>query len=51
VERFIPRLVEVTGGLIIADCKGDGIQLIEGDAWLEVGAGIGQGFELDILLR
>jgi hypothetical protein len=42
MEQFSPSLVEVSGGVIIAHCVGDDIELLKVDARLEVLVGIGQ---------
>lgn len=40
-----PSGLELTGGLIIAHGKGDGIQCLEGDARFQILSRIGQGFQ------
>jgi hypothetical protein len=45
-KEFSPGLVEALGGLMVADGVSACIQLLEGDAGLEVLVGIGQGLAL-----
>ena len=44
-KKFGPRLVELAGGLIVADFIGDCIQLFKGASWFEVLICVGKGFE------
>jgi hypothetical protein len=51
VEQSAAGLVEASSGLIVADCVGDGIEDLDGDAGLGVSGGLGPRLELTFKAR